>query len=137
MIPLLVGIGCPFPTGATESAAAESLPATIGGGDILSLGTGMVLVIGAILICAWIYSRTQALRGHTGNVFSIVASQSLGPKERILLVEVANKQLVIGMTATQVQTLHVFDEPIVDDASQGTPVKFTDRLKSALGATGK
>ena len=66
------------------------------------------------------------------NVINIIASQALGPKERIVLVEIANTQLVIGMTTSHVQTLHVFDEPVVKAAEAVSGSNFADRLKLAL-----
>ena len=111
--------------------AAVETP-SIGANEIFHLGTGLVVVVGVILLCGWVYLRTQGPKRHAGEVFNVVASQALGPKERILLVEVANKQLVIGMTASQVQTLHVFDEPIVEEVERSAPLKFSERLKSAL-----
>ncbi len=133
----LAAMWCLTPVWAAEKTVPEAMPSPIGGNEIVSVGTGMALVIGAILLCGWVYSRSRGLKGHAGDVFNILASQALGPKERILLVEVANKQLVIGMTATQVQTLHVFDEPVVEDAKPDSPVRFADRLTSALGVVRK
>lgn len=105
-------------------------------GDLLSVAVSLFVVIGAILLCGWLYKRSQGLRGQSGGVFSIVASQALGPKERIIVIEVANKQLVLGMTATQVSTLHVFDEPVVQRRTgrrnERSDSSFADRFKSIL-----
>ncbi len=136
-VPVLAAMWCLTPVWAADKTLPEPIPAPIGGSEIANLGTGLALVIGAILLCGWIYSRSRGLKGHAGDVFNILASQALGPKERILLVEVANKQLVIGMTATQVQTLHVFDERVVEDAKPGGQVSFANRLKSAFGVVRK
>ena len=121
--------------------AAENLPTSlkppVGAGEILSLGTGLILVVGAILVVGWLYARAQGLRGSSGNAISVVASRSLGAKERILVVDVGGKQLVLGMTANQIQTLHVLDEPILDEKAATQGGLFADRFRAALRSAGK
>lgn len=98
--------------------------------DLLSVGTGLVLVIAAVLAFAFIYSRTQGLRGGNSDVINVLASKAVGPKERIMLVEVANTQLVIGMTSSNVQTLHIFEQPI--SIEQHEKSGFAERLRGAM-----
>ena len=94
--------------------AAPNLPATpgLGGGDVLNLGVSMLVVIAVIVLLGWLYSRSRFVGSGSSEVINIVATQALGQKERLLIVEVADQQLLIGMTATAVQTLHVFDKPV-------------------------
>ncbi len=106
-----------------------SLP--IGSSELFNVGGGLIVVVLAIIVLGVIYARTQGLRTGTGGVINIVATQAIGPKERIAIVEVANKQLLIGMTTTSVQTLHVFDEPVAVAAEQRA--NFSDRLKTLMG----
>lgn len=116
----------------TVPAVAATVPraAPVGAGDVLNMGTGLILVIGAILVTGWLYSRTQKMRGASGDLIRIVASQPLGTRERVLLLQVADKQLLVGMTSSQVQTLHVFDEPV---AIAEIPANgFAERLRAAV-----
>jgi len=113
--------------------SAPALQAPVGTGDILSVGASLILVVAAIVVCGWLYSRSQGLRVRGGGIINIIATQPLGPKERILLIEVADKQLVVGMTSTQVSTLHVFDEPVSRPVSRPDQrSNFGDRLKAIL-----
>ena len=103
-----------------------------GGSELLSFAASLIVVVGMIVVLGWLYSRSRLLGGGSNNAISIVASRALGSKERLLVIDVAGKQLLVGMTASQVQTLHVFDAPVVS-APQGAPVGgFSSRLKSAL-----
>ena len=136
-VPALLGLtaGPQFAMG--QETASPSLQAPIGSGDILSVGASLIVVVAAIMLCGWLYSRSQGLRVRGGGVISIIATQPLGPKERILLIEVANKQLIVGMTSTQVSTLHVFDEPVVrQEAGVAQRGNFSDRLKGMLRGPG-
>jgi len=118
---------------ATAGEAVVNLPRTPGvdGGDVLSLGVSMIIIVGAILVLGWVYSRSRIVGGGNSDVINVIATRALGPKERLLVVEVADQQLLVGMTAGDVQTLHVFDKPVVvaDAVKRGG---FAGRLRSAL-----
>lgn len=118
------------------AAADEVAPALpIGSAELVNVGGGLIVVVLAIIVLGVIYAKTQGLRTGTGGVINIVATQAIGPKERIAIVEVANKQLLIGMTTTNVQTLHVFDEPVAIAPEQRA--SFSNRLKSLMGDESK
>ncbi len=118
--------------GATD--AVPTLPATpgIGGGDILSLGVSMVVIVAMILVVGWLYSRSRLAGGGSAELINVIASEALGPKERLLVVEVADQQLLVGMTASTVQTLHVFDKPLSVAAPAPDPAGFATRLRAAI-----
>ena len=126
---------------ATVAAAdgMTALPATpgIGGGEILSLGISMIIVVAVILVLGWLYSRSRFVGGGRNDVISVVASRARGPKERLLVVEVDDQQLLVGMTASNVQTLHVFEKPVRPAAAAAATNGFAGRLRSAIAEVGK
>jgi flagellar protein FliO/FliZ len=130
-----------FNTGAVTLASdvTPTLPATpgLGGGDILNLGVSMFIVVIAIVVLGWLYSRSRFVRGGSSGVINIVATRAVGPKERLLIVEVSDQQLLVGMTSTAVQTLHVFDKPVVVPDKTENAAGFASRLRSAVQEIGK
>ena len=44
------------------------LPGVVGSNEILNMGTSLVLIIVAIVVVGWLYSRAQGMRGHNGEV---------------------------------------------------------------------
>lgn len=106
--------------------------ATAGGPELLSFAASLFVVIGAIIVLGWLYSRSSSLGGANSDVINVVASKALGTKERLLLIEVADQQLLVGMTASQVQTLHIFENPVVSAAPQPMPAGFAGRLRTAI-----
>jgi flagellar protein FliO/FliZ len=115
----------------TADAVVTGVP-IVGGGELLSMGLSMVVVVAAILLLGWFFSRSRFAGGGSSDLINIVASRALGPKERLLVVEVADQQLLIGMTSTAVQTLHVFDEPVCTAAIQDETPGFASRLRSVM-----
>jgi flagellar protein FliO/FliZ len=126
-------------------AAAEAVNATpllpstpvVGGGDIVSLLASTLVIVAVIVVLGWLYSRSRFVGGGSSDVINVVASRALGAKERLLVVEVAGQQLLVGMTANGVQTLHVFDEPVLVSKPGGDAGGFASRLRGAIREIGK
>jgi len=139
----VLGAGVASTARAEEGVTVPGISMTpgVGGGDVLSIGVSMFIVIGVIVVLGWGYSRSRFLAGGANDVINIVATRSLGPKERLLVVEVADQQLLVGMTSTGVQTLHVLDKPVraaeaTKQASNKT-TGFASRLSAAFREMGK
>ena len=121
-----------FQGAVAASTDAITSPISVGSAEVLSVTGSLLAVIMAILLAAFLYSRMKGPRIGGNNVINIIASQALGPKERIVLVEIADTQFAIGMTTSSVQTLHVFDKPIVNREELPEHSGFADRLRDAL-----
>ncbi|MCB1876006.1 MAG: flagellar biosynthetic protein FliO [Chromatiales bacterium] len=92
------------------------------------MGLGVVLLF--ILLLAWFVRRSGTLSAATGGPLKILAGRSLGPRERLVLVQVGEEQLLIGVAPGRVQTLHVLREPIsVESVNAGG---FAERLGTAM-----
>jgi flagellar protein FliO/FliZ len=115
-----------------SDAAVGAIAPVVGGGELLGMGVSMLIVVAAILVLGWFYSRSRLVGSGASDLIKVVASRALGTRERLIIVEVADKQLLIGMTSTAVQTLHVFESPVV--TANEAPVKpgFAERLRAAV-----
>ena len=125
-----------WPAFAFAQAAEDSpsLRPPPGAPDLLGVATSLVLVIGAIFLVGWLYRRAQGMRGGSADGIRIVAAQPLGARERIVVVQIAGKQLVVGVTSSNINTLHTFDGPVVETAAQAIGSAFAGRLRAALGS---
>lgn len=113
---------------AADSAATMVAP-VVGGSELLGMGLSMAIVVAVILLLGWFYSRSRLAGSGPSDAIKVVATRALGPKERLLIVEVADQQLLIGMTTTAVQTLHVFDAPIIKAEENPLGSGFAARLR--------
>ena len=72
----------------------------------LSLG----LLVALIPLVIWGLKRVQGLQGKLSkSAIRVVATQSIGAKERLLLVEVENQKFLLGATAQNIVCLKEFD----------------------------
>lgn len=121
---------------AAEPVAALAAPAVGGGvaGQLTQLVLGLLLVLGLIFFLAWLLRRVQqAGPAGKGQVIELIGSRALGPRDRLVLVQVGNEQILLGLTPGTISALHVLKEPVqVPGTEQATP-EFAQRLMELLG----
>lgn len=89
---------------------------------------GLVLVIAAILACAWLARRSGLIKGGKYQRLSVVSALSLGPRQRIVMVEVEGSWLVVGCTASQMTLLHTL--PAAETTAIAAPSTSQPELSS-------
>ncbi len=120
-----------LPVMAAETTASMSSAGM--GAQLSKLLLGLLLVIGLIFLLAWLLRRVQQLHPRGAQVIKIVSTQALGPRERLVLVQVGGEQILLGLSAGRITQLHVLEEPVhLPDAEPATP-EFAQRLMELLG----
>nr|WP_314584966.1 flagellar biosynthetic protein FliO [uncultured Pseudomonas sp.] len=106
------------------------------GGQLLQLVLGLLLVVGLIFVLAWLMRRVQR-SGPAGNqVIELVGSRALGPRDRLVLVQVGNEQVLLGVSPGSITALHVMNEPVQVPETQNATPEFARRLMEVLGNKG-
>jgi flagellar biosynthetic protein FliO len=80
---------------------------------LASVAAGLVLIVALILVLGWFLRRFNQGGLFNNSSIKIIATLPLGTRERLAVVDVGGQQLLLGITATQINTLHVFDEPVI------------------------
>ncbi|MBA4287610.1 MAG: flagellar biosynthetic protein FliO [Pseudomonas sp.] len=133
--PLLLSLALPFTALAAESTAPAAAPiASSGmGGQVLQLLLGLLLVVGVIFLLAWLMRRVQQIVPRGGQVIKILATQALGPRDRLVLVQVGGEQVLLGLTPGNITSLHVLKEPVHMPDAEPASIEFAQRLMELLG----
>lgn len=97
-----------------------------------TLGLGFVLLL--LMALLWVMKRTGLNQGFKQSGFyKVVASSSLGPRERIVLVEVGDTWLMLGITQHSINTLHSMPKNSIDlgnkEASAQAFASMLDKFK--------
>ena len=118
------------------SAAVTAAP-VVGagvGGQLMQLVMGLLLVLGLIFALAWLLRRVQNTGSRQGQVIELISSRALGARDRLVLVQVGNEQILLGLTPGRITPLHVLKEPVqVPDTAQTATPEFAKRLMEVLG----
>jgi flagellar protein FliO/FliZ len=123
---------------APVAASAREPVSAVGG--VMQVVLSLAIVLGAILLLAWVARRLRVMpRGRSG-ALRIVDEVALGAKERAVILEVDGARLVLGVGEGRVTLLHRGDASaapaavVVDPVPSGTaPPRFADLLNKAIG----
>ncbi|WP_166222422.1 flagellar biosynthetic protein FliO [Pseudomonas atagonensis] len=131
-LPLSVLAAEPATTAATAAAPVVSSGVA---GQLTQLVFGLLLVLGLIFFLAWLLRRVQqAGPAGKGQVIELIGSRALGPRDRLMLVQVGNEQILLGLSPGTITALHVLKEPVPMPATteKATP-EFAQHLLKMLG----
>ncbi|WP_160169822.1 flagellar biosynthetic protein FliO [Marinospirillum insulare] len=94
---------------------------------------GLLLVLLLMFTLAWLAKRMRLAPGVIGSSSAIqtLAVSSLGSREKLLLVQVGEEQLLLGVTSQQITCLHELKTPI-DLAKKDTKPAFKQFMQDWL-----
>ncbi|WP_420998344.1 flagellar biosynthetic protein FliO [Cupriavidus sp. 30B13] len=101
--------GVAVSTAATAANTANTAAGHVGPSGAASMaqaGLGLFAVIALILLLAWLARRAGLVRHGQGGAMKVVGSTMLGPRQRLVMVEVGDTCLVLGVSAGEIRTLH-------------------------------
>ena len=117
------------------AAASQALQPTIGVGNVVQVFVALLFVVVLIVITAWLLRRFSGTSFSRSGALKMLAGIQVGQRERIVLVQAGEVQLLLGVAPGAVRTLHVFDKPVLLDTAEGQGTeRFAERLMSAMNA---
>lgn len=128
----LVGACLPVFAWAQENKPA---PPSLDYSSLIQLIVGLLAVLAFIGGLAWFMKRFGGSQFGQSGPMKVVAGVSVGTRERVVLLQVGEKQVLLGVAPGRVQTLHVLDEPLDLTATSGRQAKvgpFAERLRQAM-----
>ena len=99
---------------------ANKTTPTIGSGQhLLNVTLGLAAIVALIFAMSWLVRRFSQGAFAGNQHLKIIAALPLGTRERLLMVDAAGQTILLGVTATQITALHVFDEPVSGKTTAG------------------
>jgi len=83
-----------------------------GGVNAVSMILSLFMVLAVIVVSAYMLKRFNVIQSTTQGL-KIVASLPLSTKEKIIIVQVGKKQLLLGVTSQQINLIESLDEPLI------------------------
>jgi len=117
---------------AQETAPAVS-PSSLFTGDYLLQVVGSFVVVILLLVGVLVMLRRfNGVSGQMSGNMRVLSSVGVGQRERAVLLQVGDQQILVGVGPGNVRKIHVFDEPVVDPKETSTP-NFSAVWKVAMG----
>ncbi len=112
----------------------------ISSGYLLQLFVGLFIVVLCIIVLAWMAKKMNRFQSSSDASLKILGALSLGTREKIVLLQIGDEQLVVGVSPGRLNTLHVLKTPIEmsnknSDASVSNG--FADKLKTMISDVNK
>src|SRR5690606_16409083 len=117
--------------GVATPVAINATP--IGGGQhLVSVTLALLGIIALIFAISWFVKRFGQGGFAQNQHIKILSTMPLGTRERIVLIDAGGQQLLLGITATAINTLHVFSEPVVLAEREERTSDFSRKLMAIL-----
>ena len=113
-------------------APAWAAPQPLSASNLLQVLLGLILVLALLLAVAWGLRRLTPGRAAAGRFLRVVGGLMVGPKERLVLVEIHETWLLLGVGGGQVRLLHTLPRPEGIEPAAAVPPPFAALLERAL-----
>ncbi len=116
---------------AAAHAAQPQVPGSTGG--LLQVLLGLVAVLALMAGAAWVLRRLGVHGAAAGNLVKVVGAASVGNRERVVVVEVGEQWIVVGVAPGRVNALSSMprqEQPATPP--RATPNNFAGWLKQTI-----
>ena len=130
---ILAWVGFCLPAFAVAAATAETAPTVSTAGSLLQVFIGLVAVLLLIAGAAWLAKRLGVSQIGSPSLLRVVSSASVGTRERVVVVEVGESWLVVGVAPGSVNALMTL--PKGEMPAQGTTAlagNFASKLQQLI-----
>lgn len=94
------------------------------------VGLGVIVIL--LAATAWLARKMSGGRGFGHSGMRVLGGITLGPRERIVLLEVGEQCLVIGVIPGQIRTLYTLPRGELPPAAENPPANFAHWLKTRM-----
>ncbi|UPH46707.1 flagellar biosynthetic protein FliO [Methylophaga pinxianii] len=119
-------------------AQAEKVNSTpVNASSVLQTIFGLILVLAIIVLLGWLLKRSQYFHAAHHGQLKVLGAVSLGTREKAVLIQVGEQQLLLGVTPQQINTLHTLSEPLpVRETHIKQSDSFAEKLKQMMQQRG-
>ena len=124
---------------ATESAPGPAITG-ITGGYLLKTIVALVCVLVIFVVLALLTKRLHRYGQSQHRDLSVLSSMSVGTRERLMVVQVGEAQLLLGVTPSRIDNLFVLDTPLRSGIKKEDPlsdISLTATDRSAVNFRAK
>ncbi len=101
-----IAILASFNAQALATEAVQTDP--VGVWELLKVSAGLLVVVAAIVATAAVLRRLKSMHAANGTHMKIIDGMSVSARERVVLLEVGQQRVLLGVSPGRIATLHVF-----------------------------
>lgn len=116
---IFILLAMPYPVAAETAKPGYAPPApVISAESTLQMVGALLLVLAVIVGGTWLLKRFALLPVVASGVIKVVAATGVGQRERVVVVEIDQTWLVLGVAPGRVNKLHTMTKPPTDPAAK-------------------
>lgn len=100
--------------GVCDALPAADAPVPVFGNlvthDLALWSVSLLAIFGMLSLGFWVCRKFSGFNAQVTDALRVTARLSLGMREKVVLLQAGNKQLILGITPGKIQTLHVLDQ---------------------------
>lgn len=99
---------------------------------LLKLTGGLLLVLVVIFLFAWVVRKFNLTQQSRSGLLRIVAGLNLGTRDRIVLLQVGDEQVLLGLSPGRIEKLHVLANPLECEPDGAVTPAFAQKLNQLM-----
>jgi len=97
---------------------------------------GLLLVLICIVLVAWLLKRSNSFHTAASGKLKVIAGIPLGTRERAVLVQIGDEQILLGVTPQQINMLHKLETPLDVNNQTTMTSDFAGKLRQIMQQRG-
>jgi flagellar protein FliO/FliZ len=132
---LLISLICCFPLAVlAQQESVEIAPVDpMSSLYLAKLTGGLLLVVFIIFGLAWLMKRLNLSQHSQNGLLRIIAGLPLGTRDRIVLLQVGEEQILLGLSPGRIQKLHTLSNPLIFQQEQVSNTSFSQKFDRIMG----
>jgi len=101
---------------------------------LLKLTGGLILIVALIFLLAWLVRKFNLNQQSHSGLIRIIAGLSIGTRDRIVLLQIGEDQILVGLTPGKIEKLHTLSQPLdVPGETSTVSGSFASKLNRLMG----
>lgn len=100
---------------------------------LMKLTVGLMVVVALIFLFAWLMKRLNLTQQSNGGILRIVAGLPVGTRDRIVLLQVGEEQVLVGLSPGRMEKLHTMSQLVTVEETTAPLTPFAQKLDGLMG----
>lgn len=123
------------PVFAAIETESKKVASSVSYTHVLSWSIGLIFVLALFFVCVWLMKKMGTMPGNTQDNMKIIGGLSLGMREKLVLVQIGNKQMVLAVTPGRINKLLVLEDEDKIVQQSKTEGDFSFKLKQIMSGS--
>jgi flagellar protein FliO/FliZ len=134
----LAWLSCLWLAAAAAQAEAPAPVMPAAGAATAQVALSLLVVLALVGALAWLARRLRFAPHRSDGDLRVLADLALGPRERLVLLQVGDRQALVGVSGAGIASVQLLEEAVtLGPAAAGAPAAVAERMRALLQGRGR